>query len=97
MKRKTGVELIAEERHEQLVKHEYTVESDRATNTRGQLASAAAALITEDLSFVPKDWNEELVDYMVTKGYLDRLIIAGALIAAEIDRINTDDYGKKKR
>ncbi len=36
----------------------------------------------------PEGWNKELHNKMMNKPYKDRLIIAGALIAAEIDRIN---------
>lgn len=41
-----------------------------------------------DFSHVcPPEWSEEWFNKMMNKSYKERLIIAGALIAAEIDRI----------
>lgn len=38
--------------------------------------------------FYPKTWSSLFSENIVRKPYKERLIIAGALIAAEIDRIN---------
>ena len=35
------------------------------------------------------NWDEDLWQKMCNKSYKDRLIIAGALIAAEIDRLQS--------
>lgn len=94
---KTGIELIAIERQEQIEKHGRSIEYDQANNTNAEL-SFAAALLTCPRPFThgcqeendygcPKGWDKELWFKMITKSYFDRLIIAGALIAAEIDRI----------
>ncbi len=98
---KTGIELIAEERREQIEKHGRTVELDVQQNADYQLSEAFGALIihpTEDdmkdvwgdilLKSVPSGWNKAIWEKMAVKPYKERLIIAGALIAAEIDRLN---------
>jgi hypothetical protein len=90
---KTGIELMAQERHEQLTKHGRTVELDVLLNTHCQLSDAASKLAVDDVGgYWPTDtcpvgWNQDIWDKMTNKSYKERLIIAGALIAAEIDRI----------
>jgi hypothetical protein len=89
---KTGIELIAEERQEQIEKHGKTVEYDVVNNQFGQLSYAAECLITEDPHNkidAPHGWGLQLWMRMKNKSDKDRLIIAGALIAAEIDRIQS--------
>ena len=90
----TGVELIAQERQEQIEKHGRTVESDAKENKGGELRKGAIALIDahgqgkiEDL---PLCWSDKICLKMIKKSYKERLIIAGALIAAEIDRTIND-------
>ncbi len=90
---KTGIELIAQERAEQIEKHGRTIKDDRVINAQHQLATAARRLCNpyldaEDYS-IPFRWESTLWEYMINKSYKDRLIIAGALIAAELDRLNT--------
>lgn len=92
---KSGIELIAQERQEQLEKHKRTVDHDAAFNTDNQLLDAASVLSMdapqEILDFHKDDppigWNEETWSHMLDKPYVERLTIAGALIAAEIDRV----------
>jgi hypothetical protein len=91
---KTGIELIALERQEQIDKHNYTIYDDVDDNDEGQLADAAAKLCADDIGgywptkSLPSGWSQEVWDKMTNKPYKERLIIAGALIAAEIDRLN---------
>lgn len=102
---KTGIELIAQERQEQLTKHGRTVESDVENNNYSQLSNAAKILIDQPVhvdydeetyvDVVPFKWDEKLFTKMKHKSYLDRLIISGALIAAEIDRINFIDQNRQ--
>lgn len=98
---KTGIELIAQERQEQIEKHGRTIESDVDQNRFHQLSDAAAILcgIPTELLYdeqpVPNDyapfkWDLAIFNKMRGKDYKDRLIIAGALIAAEIDRLNAE-------
>lgn len=102
MTKKTGIELIAEERREQIEKHGYTadfVKSNPEYYERNQMSYAASILCAsewgcldeDDISedFPPLNWPEDEWDKMVRKPYNERLIIAGALIAAELDRINS--------
>ena len=88
----TGIELIAKERQEQIEKHGRTVALDDEMNQGGQLPWAAAHLLAKDFSeqledCCPDGWDEEIWDKMVGKTRIERLSIAGALCAAEIDRL----------
>lgn len=93
--KKTGIELIAQERTEQIEKHGRTIEADVQINKVGQLAEGASVLMhphintpRKRLSLMPSNWNDDITLKMCSKSYKERLIIAGALIAAEIDRLN---------
>lgn len=91
---KTGIELIAQERQEQIGKHKWDEEHD-SKHREGQLAIAAEFAINpvENQTLLDAGYAgwEEFEDKVVCKGYKERLIIAGALIAAEIDRLNILD------
>ncbi|GAB3701545.1 hypothetical protein GCM10027592_29800 [Spirosoma flavus] len=83
---KTGVELIAEERDEQINKHGWSAERDDA-NDKGQLTEAAIFALTGDGDYWPETWSYEFADKINAKTHLESLIVAGAFIAAEIDRL----------
>ncbi|MDQ1139438.1 hypothetical protein [Pedobacter agri] len=92
---KTGIELIAIERQEQIEKHGRTVEKDIELYRDGygnmsQLTFVAEILIKRTFTnpHPPKGFDEVIFNKMISKPYKERLIIAGALIAAEIDMIN---------
>lgn len=107
---KTGIELISEERREQIEKHGRTVERDVHENhgqyidhngieiDNPQLLFAASQLIDGDngifrqhwqeMIFRPFGWDAGIWYKMMSKNKIQRLVIAGALIAAEIDRLN---------
>jgi hypothetical protein len=92
----SGIDIIAKQRKEQLNDHNISVEDDIACNTNNQLAIAATYLATPDWLGcknvdAPQNWDEEKFDYMMNKDYVERLEIAGALIAAEIDRLNASE------
>ena len=84
----TGVDLIAQERLEQKIKHGHSINDDVTKNKDSQLADAAQALIEGDPSWFPKDWDSDTCTNMIEKSYKERLIYAGAMIAAEHDRLN---------
>lgn len=87
---KTGIELIAQERQEQIEKHGRSIQEDVECNTNNQLPFAAMQLIEGGLTTrlqTPSEWDDDSWQKMADKSYKERLIIAGALIAAEIDRI----------
>lgn len=97
---KTGIELITEEKEEQISKHGRTLKEDRAINNHYQLSEAAGMmchLSTDDFGCPindlgpPTGWDAFAYHKMMSKPYKERLIIAGALIAAEIDRIGDGD------
>lgn len=91
--KKTGVELIAIERQEHIEKHGRTIEWDDDVNSNEQLATAAEMLLAVDheegidSASYPDGWDHEICVKMLSKPRKQRLIIAGALIAAEIDRL----------
>jgi predicted NodU family carbamoyl transferase len=92
---KTGIELIEEERNEQIKKHGRTPERDVRENHNHQLRNAAMRLI--DVPKIryhqcPQDWNKTIWNKICDKSYSERLIIAGALIAAELDRLNYESH-----
>jgi len=114
---KTGIELIMEERSEQINKHgrtipldvehnhgEYEIDGDKFHMP--QLIHAASQLISLDDSpirenylsgiFTPHGWDEGIWLKMIAKPYKDRLVIAGALIAAEIDRLQAIEMLENK-
>jgi hypothetical protein len=87
---KTGIEMIAQERLEQIEKHGRTVEGDVKFNGSAQLAFAASALCYPTAAVeapCPWGWNPEIWKRIIEKPYKERLAVAGAFIAAEIDRI----------
>lgn len=94
----TGIELIAQERKEQIEKHGKTVALDKKKNNQQQLSFAAALLTCPDpigMGYAtanndfscPEGWDVKVWMKIIVKPYKDRLIIAGALLAAELDRI----------
>ena len=90
---KTGIELIADEREEQIKKHGKTEDHDIEENYDRQLSQAASNLCNFNMynqhieGSCPHGWDDNLWHKICTKSYKERLIIAGALIAAEIDRL----------
>lgn len=94
---KTGIQLIAKERYEQLTKHGYSLKSDRDNKVNNELSQMARLLLDPDVFYevdielIPDGWNEDICRKMMLKTYPERLVIAGALIAAEIDRVNGVD------
>ena len=100
MTTKTGIELIAQERKEQIEKHGYSVETDVEYYQRKELHRAAVYALTYDDNWYPESWGlnfkskmEEKRNNLIlgTKEFeIERLKIAGALIAAEIDRLQTN-------
>jgi hypothetical protein len=86
---KTGIELIAKERKEQIEKHGWDSEND-SLHRDGELVLAAKYAIKpyDDLKGIRcySNW-EGFTEKVKEKQKIERLAIAGALIAAEIDRL----------
>ncbi len=87
---KTGIELIAQERQEQIEKHGRSVEKDVKENSGEELIIGAMNLLHKRCYYndFSATWNRQICEKMANKSRKERLIIAAALIAAEIDRLN---------
>lgn len=91
---KNGIELIAQERSEQIKKHGFDITKDKYYSDR-QLFNAALYVLTNIVHYYPKGWGAWFSQKMKQKEKrlpqipfeIERLKIAGALIAAEIDRL----------
>lgn len=92
-KQNLGASLIAKERHEkQIKKHGFTGKHHAEHPdwyNEGQLIEAARELSsrTQYGNVYPKNWNPDQWNELCSRNYEERLVIAGALIAAEIDRL----------
>lgn len=81
-----GLRYMVDERLEQLFKGR-TVEHDNKENAAGELLDVAAALVKNDPDlFGRSGWSWDWWEKTTAKSEKERLAIAGALIAAEIDR-----------
>jgi ABC-type dipeptide/oligopeptide/nickel transport system ATPase component len=89
----TGIEKIARERSEQLTIHNRTHGHDQEINKNQELRQAAIYCLTlNDLDW-PITWATHYAHKIAGKSYEERMVVAGALLAAEIDRlILADDY-----
>jgi hypothetical protein len=93
----TGIELIAKERQEQIEKHCFDKTHDaKKWNEGGELIQAAAYLLQNEFkgkgadwisATFPAQWNGEFQRKFDKKEGVEALKVAGALIAAEIDRL----------
>lgn len=80
-----GAELIAEERRRQVDELGRTADHD-ALHDGGELTDAAVAYVWGDASLWP--WGEtDRFDESGSTDRIERLVKAGALLAAEIDRL----------
>lgn len=87
---KPGLKAITHERFGQIVYRGFTVQKDAENYPTGQLVDFAGCILTPSLP-VPDYLDEGILNYISKvreKSYKERLAIAGALIAAEIDRIS---------
>lgn len=87
---KTGIELIAEERQEQITKHGFSIEDDYYYSKK-ELVQAAeyclmlAGLIKKNV-FWPEHWDKYFEYKIVNKSTIGQLTVAGAFLMAENDR-----------
>jgi hypothetical protein len=79
-----GVELISQEREEQIKKHGFSLEGDRAYVNNELIDAAMQYLGGGDISCWPESWDKM---WYTPGDRIEELKRAGALIAAEIDRI----------
>ena len=93
----SGAAMILEERRRQIATKNRTIQEDVDYNSDGSLASCAALYALWDveyfkalrIGFREKFWLWEKAAFK-PKSRLENLVRAGALIAAEIDRIKAD-------
>lgn len=90
MKHETGFEKIAAERIEQVKKHRYNLRLDK-TYKKGELVKAAQFCISLNANDWPRSWSKERRDHIKGKSQEERYVIAGAFLAAEVDRLNNVD------
>lgn len=95
---KTGIELIAEERQRQIEVEGWTAEHD-AKHKDGELANAAAyySMTDDAINFIDSEWGNDMHLHIwpfdlkwlkrTSNDRIRELQKAGALIAAEIDRL----------
>jgi hypothetical protein len=89
----TALELIAEERHRQIAKGYDAAHDDAHAN--GEIADAAGMILFEHTQGPgciadddePDDWMQALALKLRHADPQHRLVVAGALIAAEIERL----------
>lgn len=105
---KTGVELISQERHRQIFGEGYPVKHDDK-HTNGELAHAAvgyASLAAHQSSHhltcpatemdPHPQWPFDISSWKPSNSRIRNLVKAGALIAAEIDRLQRLEQRKTK-
>lgn len=83
----TGISLIAAERQEQIVKHCFSVQNDSEYYSNNELLMAADFALHEGNLIFPKNWDDKYANKIKAKDRIGQLKVAGALIAAEIDRM----------
>lgn len=92
---KSGIELIAEERKEQIEKHGFSVINDAEYYKNDELIQAtlfcinqvveAGSGLTSEVIF-PPDWDVKFEHKILAKDDIGQLKVGAAFLAAEIDR-----------
>jgi hypothetical protein len=88
---KSGISLISAERLRQIEQEGFTAEHD-AKHKLDELALAACyyAMPERMLFLFPANWHQHWAK-RDNKGRIRQLVTAGALVAAEIDRLNAEE------
>lgn len=93
---KTGIELIAEERREQIEKHGFSIIDDAEYYQNKELVQAALFCIDQGIpkgsplktdKAWPGNWDKHFQNKIISKTELEQLAVAGAFIAARMDQI----------
>lgn len=93
---KTGIQAFSEERQKQIDKYGFTGKHHAEHPewySENQLVLAAKWLQNKEIKAVwfPDNWDQQWFSRLCIKPYKERLIIAGALLAAEYDRLEALD------
>lgn len=97
-----GVEMIAIERQEQIKKHGFDAEhdDDYTTELLNAVLCIVGNVLNQFMTGVFWPWSHEWWERITGHRRKEQLAIAGALIAAEIDRLNrtvqTSDLGARE-
>lgn len=86
MEELTGAQMIAKERQEQIEKHGWSLDQDQYY-ANGELAQAALYCMEPDHFEWPRKWDGYFKNKIDSKSDINQLVVAGAFIAAEIDRL----------
>lgn len=81
-----GLLEIVWERVKQVTIKDRSVEDDVKYNTQGELIRGAMYILQLETEW-PETWNDEYRQKVDTYDNKKRLVVAGALIAAELDRV----------
>ena len=92
--RMTGIEMVKKELEEMRGKHGFDVMYDLENNKNFQLRDAAMYMLTGNEYDFPLTWGKEWKVKFDRKSDREKLILAGAFIAAELDRLNTQNEEK---
>ncbi len=84
-----GIRHITNERIEQIEKHGYTLQHDKSEHSEGEdLINLAIYCLTLDDTYYPATWEDDQKILIKKKeSVIDRLAVAGALCAAQIDAL----------
>lgn len=92
-----GVMRVAVERDEQINKHGFSLEEDAKYYAQGELVSAALFCLNPSNSLLwPADWDAHFMHKILAKTEEERLVVAGAFICAELDRLAVDNENYKQ-
>jgi hypothetical protein len=99
--KKTGIELIAQERTEQIEKHGWSLEHDQYYG-EGQLVQAAKFCIEQAMKSIagrikemhkwPEGWDNYFQDKIRNKSIIGQYTVAGAFFMAENDRLGSNEF-----
>lgn len=87
-----GVIKIMEERKSQIYDHGFDNDHDRNVNGNGQLKLVVASLLANDSGMFVRqtNWHFDWFKKIKAKTEIEQLAICGAMIAAEIDRLESE-------
>lgn len=85
---KTGDELIAAYREHMVLEQHQPIFSDAIKHRNGELVQLAHALICRQVHLAPDIFPQDKVQELIDLPDTERLIVAGAYIAAQVDVYN---------
>ena len=90
---KSGIELIAAERQEQITKHGFSLDRDKYYSKKELVQAAKYCLMLANFNwygnggvFWPESWDKHFEHKIINKTVIGKLTVAGALLMAENER-----------